>query len=525
MEDVRIQRLADLITGYSLGVRSGDMVRLDGGAVAFPLVVALYRSVLKRGAHAYPHIAVDGLAEILLEEGSDEQVEWVSPLERNEIDLVDALVTIWGDVNTRALSGVDPARRGRQLATRRELRERRFARIEAGELRWVGTLFPTNAHAQDAGMSLGEYERFVYRACHCEDGEDAAAHWQATAAGLEAVARSFEAVRELRVVGPDTDLTLGVAGRPWVAADGHLNMPDGEIFTSPVETETRGEIRFQFPAIYEGREVEDVRLRFEGWRGDPGGGGKGRRLPRGAARDGGRAGARRGRVRAQLRDRSLHPQHPVRREDRRNDALRPGLRIPDHRREEQIGPPLGHDLRPARRGRGLCRRRAGVESGTLPGRGVIAVVADTHLPRGDRTLPVPCLELLAEASLVVHAGDFTAGSVLSELEALGSVEAVRGNMDDHEVRHRLPERTVVAAEGLTIGVVHDAGPAAGRGERLRAAFPGCDLVVYGHSHVPELSRSSGVWILNPGSPTERRRAPSHTMAVVRDGVPELVQLS
>jgi aminopeptidase len=264
MEDVRIQRLADLITGYSLGVRSGDMVRLDGGAVAFPLVVALYRSVLKRGAHAYPHIAVDGLAEILLEEGSDEQVEWVSPLERNEIDLVDALVTIWGDVNTRALSGVDPARRGRQLATRRELRERRFARIEAGELRWVGTLFPTNAHAQDAGMSLGEYERFVYRACHCEDGEDAAAHWQATAAGLEAVARSFEAVRELRVVGPDTDLTLGVAGRPWVAADGHLNMPDGEIFTSPVETETRGEIRFQFPAIYEGREVEDVRLRFEG---------------------------------------------------------------------------------------------------------------------------------------------------------------------------------------------------------------------------------------------------------------------
>ena len=156
---------------------------------------------------------------------------------------------------------------------------------------------------------------------------------------------------------------------------------------------------------------------------------------------------------------------------------------------------------------------------------MIAVVADTHLPRGGRTLPEQCLRLLAAASLVVHAGDFTAGSVLSELEALGSVEAVRGNMDDHEVRNRLPERAVVAAEGLTIGVVHDAGPAPGRGERLRAAFPGCDLVVYGHSHAPELSRCSGVWILNPGSPTERRRAPSHTMAVVRAGVPELVQLS
>jgi putative phosphoesterase len=156
---------------------------------------------------------------------------------------------------------------------------------------------------------------------------------------------------------------------------------------------------------------------------------------------------------------------------------------------------------------------------------VIAVVADTHLPRGGRTLPAQCLELLAEASLVVHAGDFTTGSVLSALEALGSVEAVCGNMDDDDLRRRLPDRTVVEAEGLTIGMVHDAGPAAGRGDRLRAAFPGCDLVVYGHSHVPELARSSGVWILNPGSPTERRRAPSHTMAVVRDGVPELVHLS
>jgi aminopeptidase len=263
MEDARVQRLADLITGYSLGLRPGDLVRLDGGIVAAPLVTALFRSALRCGAHAYPHVAVDGLAEILLEEGSDEQIDWVSPVERTEIDLVDALVTIWGDVNTRALSGVDPARRTRQLATRRELRERRLARIEAGEMRWLGTLFPTHGHAQDAGMSLGEYERFVYRACHCEDGEDAAAHWQATADGLEAIAGSLAPARVLRVVGPDTDLTLGVAGRTWIAADGHLNMPDGEVFTSPLETETRGEIRFQFPAIYEGREVEDVRLRFE----------------------------------------------------------------------------------------------------------------------------------------------------------------------------------------------------------------------------------------------------------------------
>jgi putative phosphoesterase len=142
---------------------------------------------------------------------------------------------------------------------------------------------------------------------------------------------------------------------------------------------------------------------------------------------------------------------------------------------------------------------------------MIALVSDTHMPRGARRLPSRCLELVAEAGLVVHAGDFTAASILDELETLGSVAAVHGNMDDHELRRRLPARLVVEAEGMTIGVVHDAGPAAGRAERLRAVFPGCDLVVYGHSHLPEISRSAGTWIVNPGSPTERRRAPTRSL--------------
>jgi aminopeptidase len=158
----------------------------------------------------------------------------------------------------------DPARLALSLAGRREVRERRWARIAAGELRWTGTLFPTQAHAQDADMSLADYERFVYRACHCESGEDPADHWRSTSDHLAAMAAVLAPAAELRILGPDTDLTVGVGGRTWLTADGHLNMPDGEVFTSPVETETRGEIRFQFPAVYEGREVEDVRLRFEG---------------------------------------------------------------------------------------------------------------------------------------------------------------------------------------------------------------------------------------------------------------------
>jgi aminopeptidase len=130
---------------------------------------------------------------------------------------------------------------------------------------WCGTLHPTAAHAQDADMSLEEYETFVFAACHA-DKEDPADHWRRVAAELGARAASLGGIRELRIVGPDTDLRIGVGGRTWLAAEGRLNMPDGEVFTSPVETETDGEIRFTFPGIFQGREVEDVRLRFEGGR-------------------------------------------------------------------------------------------------------------------------------------------------------------------------------------------------------------------------------------------------------------------
>jgi putative phosphoesterase len=114
--------------------------------------------------------------------------------------------------------------------------------------------------------------------------------------------------------------------------------------------------------------------------------------------------------------------------------------------------------------------------------------------------------------------------VLEELRELAPVAAVRGNMDDAALYAALPERTVVEVEGLRFGLVHDPGPAAGRHERLRSWFPGCGLVVYGHTHRPEATLDEGVWIVNPGSPTERRRSPAHTMAVIRDGRPQLVRL-
>ena len=145
----------------------------------------------------------------------------------------------------------------------------------------------------------------------------------------------------------------------------------------------------------------------------------------------------------------------------------------------------------------------------------IAVIADTHLPRGSRRLPDACVRELERADLIVHAGDFTAAAVVHELERYAPVEAVHGNMDEPELRQALPERRVVEVEGAHIGVVHIPGARAGREERLVTWFPGCDAVVYGHTHVPQLEQHHGVWILNPGSPTERRRAQAHSMLVVR----------
>jgi aminopeptidase len=266
MSDPRVAKLGELLVTYSLGLKPGQQVRIDANTVAAPLVTELYRYALRAGALPRTHVEVESIEEIALHEATDEQLVFLSALDRQEVEELDAIVTIWADRNTRALTGADAGRVSRRIGSRRQLINRFWERIDAGEARWVGTRFPAEAHAQDAEMSLPEYEEFVYGACHVRDGEDPVAHWRGVSGELGARARDLETVRELRIVGPDTDLRLGVGGRGWVAADGKLNMPDGEIFTSPVETDTEGEIRFSFPAIFHGRSVEDVRLRFEGGR-------------------------------------------------------------------------------------------------------------------------------------------------------------------------------------------------------------------------------------------------------------------
>lgn len=160
---------------------------------------------------------------------------------------------------------------------------------------------------------------------------------------------------------------------------------------------------------------------------------------------------------------------------------------------------------------------------------LIAAISDTHLPRGSRTLPPACVDRLRSADLILHAGDVTTGTFLDELAGLGPpVEAVYGNMDEATLQAALPKERVVEVEGARIGMVHIPGPRAGRAERLIGRFPDCGAILYGHTHVPEVELLDGVWILNPGSPTERRKAPERTMLelMVEAGrvVPSLISL-
>jgi uncharacterized protein len=170
-------------------------------------------------------------------------------------------------------------------------------------------------------------------------------------------------------------------------------------------------------------------------------------------------------------------------------------------------------LRPSHGERGLRRRRFG-----LPRRRVserprltrVAVIADTH----SRPLPDACVDELRRADLILHVGDLSTVAVLDELRSYAPVEAVFGNNDEPALVRTLPETAVVQVDDVRIGLVHDGGRRAGREARLLARLPGCDAIVYGHSHLPQLERAAGVWILNPGSPTQRRRAPARSLIVL-----------
>jgi aminopeptidase len=260
--DARIQRLARTLIHYSIGLKKGQLLKIQGEAVGIPLIKAVYEEAVKVGAHPYAQVRIPDNEETLLKHGTDAQLNYISPVTWTEARKIDALVAIWGTENTKYLSGVDPKRQAFSRKSKGPLVKKMFKRIADKSLSWVGTQFPTLADAQEAGMSLSEYEDFVYRAGHVEKG-DPVKHWKKVAKEQARVVRVLNRFDRLHIQAEGTDLKMRVKGRKWINCAGTENFPDGELFTSPLEDTVEGHIRFSFPACYMGREVEDVRLEFK----------------------------------------------------------------------------------------------------------------------------------------------------------------------------------------------------------------------------------------------------------------------
>jgi aminopeptidase len=262
MADPRVEAVARILVDYSVEVKPGQLVRISGSPVATPLALAVYRRVLERGAHPWLQVTLDGAEELFYSHASDAQLDYIAPFAKDIYERIDASIGIWTDVNTKELTNVDPAKQARRAVATRPLSERFLERAARKELRWTATLHPTNAFAQDAEMSLREFEDFVYKASLVHEPDPIKA-WQAISREQQRVVDWLNKARQIHVLGPDTDLKLEVAGRTWENCDGHENFPDGEIFTGPIEHSVNGHIRYTFPACAYGREVEDVRLEFK----------------------------------------------------------------------------------------------------------------------------------------------------------------------------------------------------------------------------------------------------------------------
>lgn len=262
MSDPRIDAWAKALTSFSVVVEPGQTVAIIGGVAAEPLLRAVYREVIARGGLPVMLPNFSGLGLEMLKNGSDEQLAYITPIERFTREQADVTITIMADTNTRSLSSVDPERQTFWQRSRTELIETYLRRDAEGSLHWTLTLYPTAAFAQDAGMDTGEFEEFVFRACKLYEPDPIAA-WKAMKTEQDRIIDWLKGKSEVHLTGPDTDLTVSVAGRTWINAHGTHNFPDGEIFTGPVETAVNGRVRFSFPVVTAGREIEDIRLRFE----------------------------------------------------------------------------------------------------------------------------------------------------------------------------------------------------------------------------------------------------------------------
>lgn len=262
MTDPRLKKLAYVLLHYCCKVKKKQIIKLIGGIESIPIIKELFAEAIKIGAYPYTKIVIDDIDELFLKTANDDQLTFIPPMTKLEIKKIDALIAVRSPVNTKSLSGVKPKRQAMARKAQSKIMQVFSQRAAKGELSWCVTQYPTNASAQDASMSLSDYEEFIYGACMI-DKKDPIAEWKKVSKYNQLLINYLKRKKEIRITAPDTDITFSVAGRTWINCDGNNNFPDGEVFTAPVENSANGHIRFTFPAVYSGREVTDVRIEFK----------------------------------------------------------------------------------------------------------------------------------------------------------------------------------------------------------------------------------------------------------------------
>jgi aminopeptidase len=261
MKDIRIERWAQALVHYSLAVKPGDIVTIHATPLAAPLIEAVYRELLRVGAQPVPLIELESLTEILLREGNNTQLSTPSPVLPFLAERASARLFIESEGNSKALSGIDPARSAKRIQAARQLREIYQRREQEGKFRWCITLYPTNSYAQDSKMSLSEFEEFVFDVCFLND-PDPIARWRELSVQQQRFVDWLVGHKRVHILGNGTDLTLSIENRIFINSDGKRNFPSGEFFTSPVENSANGVIQYDIPSTHQGRAVEGIRLVF-----------------------------------------------------------------------------------------------------------------------------------------------------------------------------------------------------------------------------------------------------------------------
>jgi aminopeptidase len=262
--DPRIQKFARILVDHSAHIVPGDRVLIEANTTAEPLISALYATILDRGGHPHLQLAFPDQELIFFEHAGDDQLDFTPTFTKLAYDEFESRIRVHSETDLHALTAVDPARQARRQRALAPIMRAQMWRGAEKNFKWVTTLFPTQAYADEAGMSLADYEDFVYRACFAgTEIEDPVARWKEFESKQAAIIDRIEGHDRVEVRGPQVDLSLSIKGRKFRNSFGEHNMPDGEIYTGPVEESVNGWVRFTYPAIIQGRVVEGVELTFK----------------------------------------------------------------------------------------------------------------------------------------------------------------------------------------------------------------------------------------------------------------------